>query len=131
MSYTVDKTVSYTGGQCEWWSLSTEHYYAEFPDASLADCKNYCRNPNNEHPEGPWCLVLDAANNFVHEFCDVLLCSTAGWCQNFPFWRHNMETASKLLALCDENPSVIGWFSSQGGSNAAFHVFFVVTHNNL
>ena len=31
----------------------------------------------------------------------------------FPWWRHQMETFSDLLALCDGNPPVTGGFSSQ------------------
>ena len=97
MSYTGDKTVSYTGAQCEYLGLSWEHLYAEFPDGSVIDSRNYCRNPNNEHPEGPWCLLLDVDQYIYRELCDVLLCSSAGWWQHCPWWRHDMETSSKLL----------------------------------
>ena len=46
-----------------------------------------------------------------------------------PWWRHQMETVSALLALCEGNPPVIGGFPSQRDSNAGFDVFFNVCLN--
>ena len=37
--------------------------------------------------------------------------------------RHQMETISALLALCEGNPPVTGGFPSQRYSNTAFDVF--------
>ena len=39
-------------------------------------------------------------------------------------WRHDMETLSALLTLCEGNPSVIDGFPSQRASNASCDVFF-------
>ena len=111
-------TVSYTGAQCEHWRLSYEHWYADFPEGTAFNSKNYCRNPSNEHPEGPWCLVLDNYNYFYHEFCDVLLCSSAGGCQHCPWWRYNMETVHKLLAVYEGNTPLIVRFPSQRAINS-------------
>ena len=33
-------------------------------------------------------------------------------------WRHNMGTLDELLAICEGNPSVIGWFLLQSVSNS-------------
>ena len=40
------------------------------------------------------------------------------------WWRHQMETFSMLLALCEGNPPVTGAFPSQRPVAWSFHVFF-------
>ncbi|CAF1614717.1 unnamed protein product, partial [Didymodactylos carnosus] len=54
-----------------WFTKSTAHTFDEFPDGSLFEAKNYCRNPDNEIG-GPWCYVNEGALNW--EFCDIPLC---------------------------------------------------------
>ena len=44
--------------------------------------------------------------------------------KNDALWRHQMETFSALLVLCEENSPVNGEFSSQRTSNAGLDVFF-------
>ena len=39
-------------------------------------------------------------------------------------WRHQMETFSALLTLCEENPPVTGGFPSQRPATRSFDVFF-------
>ena len=46
-----------------------------------------------------------------------------------PWWLHEMETISMLLALCEGNAPVTGGFPSQRASNAAFDVLFDVDPN--
>ena len=64
------------------WDSSTPHKtsnasknVALFPDATIADAQNYCRNPiyPDEIATGPWCYTTDPASNW--EYCDVPLCS--------------------------------------------------------
>ena len=43
---------------------------------------------------------------------------------NVPWWRHQMETFSALLALCAENSPVTGEFPSQMAVTRSFDVFF-------
>ena len=43
---------------------------------------------------------------------------------SFPWWRHQMETFSALLALCAGNSPAIGEFSAQMPVRRAFDVFF-------
>ena len=40
------------------------------------------------------------------------------------WWRHQMETFSELLALCEGNPSVTGGFLSQRPVTRSFEIFF-------
>ena len=41
-----------------------------------------------------------------------------------PWWRHQMETFSALLAICAGNSPVIGEFPAQRPVTLSFHVFF-------
>ena len=45
------------------------------------------------------------------------------------WWRHQMETCSALLALCEGNPSVLGGFQSQRQVTRSFDVFFDLRMN--
>ena len=42
-----------------------------FPDSSLAEASNYCRNPDNE-PEGVWCYTTSPRQRW--EYCDIRVC---------------------------------------------------------
>ena len=46
------------------------------------------------------------------------------WCSPFPWWRHQMETFSELLAICAENSPVTGEFPEQMPVTRSFDVFF-------
>ena len=48
---------------------------------------------------------------------------------SFPWWRHQMETISTLLALCVGNSQVTGEFPSQGPVTWSFDVFFDLHQN--
>ena len=47
-----------------------------------------------------------------------------GWWNGLSLWRHQMETFSALLPLCEGNPAVIGGFPSQRPMTRSFDVFF-------
>ena len=42
-----------------------------FPDASLEDASNFCRNPDDK-PGGPWCYIDKAADQW--DYCDIPMC---------------------------------------------------------
>ena len=42
----------------------------------------------------------------------------------FSWWRHQMETFSALLPLCERNPPVTGGFPSQRPVTRSFDIFF-------
>ena len=46
--------------------------------------------------------------------------------ESFEWLCHNMETFSALLALCKENPPIIGGFPSQRATNTDLWYFFVI-----
>ena len=46
------------------------------------------------------------------------------WCPQWPWWRHQMETFSALLALCERKLPVTGEFPSQRPVTRSFDVFF-------
>ena len=50
----------------------------------------------------------------------------SGHFPRLPRWRHDMETPSPLLALCEENPPVTGVFSHKGKVMRCPDVFFAV-----
>jgi len=43
-----------------------------FPDESVNDASNYCRNPDSDYDEGVWCYTTDPATRW--ERCDVPAC---------------------------------------------------------
>ena len=65
-----------------------------------------------------WTLEI-FEHGFRHANCDTLV----------TWWRHQMETFSALLVLCEGNPPVTGGFPSQRGRNAGFGVFIDVSLN--
>ena len=69
--------VTKTGKKCQRWDKQTPHKHTNnkanlFPDSSLAEASNYCRNPDNE-PKGPWCYTQDSSKRW--EYCDIKICS--------------------------------------------------------
>ncbi len=68
--------VTLHGKPCQRWDSQTPQSHDRndvdtFPDASLSDATNYCRNPDNE-PNGPWCYTTYP--NARWQYCDVQFC---------------------------------------------------------
>ena len=81
--YTGTISSTNTGKTCQRWDSQTPHGHtrndiADFPDGTLDDAANSCRNPDDE-PGGPWCYTTDPASRW--EYCDVPMCS--GSCRSF------------------------------------------------
>lgn len=72
-----NKTVSRFGKKCLHWKVMAENFKIphRFPDKTVEDAKNFCRNPTNK-TFGPWCFV--DINNW--EYCDVERCSSMIYC---------------------------------------------------
>ena len=59
-----------------------------------------------------WNLIFDG--NWCYWFRKIVI----------PWWRHQMETFSALLAICAENSPVPGEFPAQRSVTRSFYVFF-------
>ena len=66
------------GKTCQAWSVQTPHAHSktdpdDFPDTTLADAANYCRNPDDSYI-GPWCITTDVLERW--DICDVAYCGS-------------------------------------------------------
>jgi len=73
--YVGHTSVTVNGRICQDWTAQYPyiHHFTQdymFPDGSVADAVNYCRNPDNQ--PGPWCFTTDTSVRW--ELCDVPLC---------------------------------------------------------
>ncbi len=48
-------------------------FVPSFPEATISDADNFCRNPDLE-PQGPWCYTTDRAKRW--QYCEIPLCGT-------------------------------------------------------
>ena len=71
-------SVTKSGKSCQRWDVDGPHNRsddgknaANFPEATLQEAANYCRNPDDE--TAPWCYTLDP--NVRWESCDIPMCS--------------------------------------------------------
>ena len=62
--------------------------------------------------------ALSWLRKFVHNFVPIVLLTISPW------WRHQMETFSALLAICARNSPVPGEFPAQRPVTRSFNVFF-------
>ena len=74
--YTGQRRKTVSGRTCQRWDQQTPHSHRnndprKFPEETLAEAANYCRNPDNE-PGGPWCYTTDRSRRW--EYCGVLQC---------------------------------------------------------
>jgi len=77
-------SVTETGIQCQPWVSLTPHWHeytddSDFPDGSVADARNYCRNPDDTYDGVPWCITMDP--DVYWEDCDVPLCGQSRRCR--------------------------------------------------
>jgi len=74
--YSGYEAVTKSGKICQRWDVQTPHKHTrnditKFPESSLAEANNYCRNPDNAS-DGPWCYTMDPEKRW--ESCDVHFC---------------------------------------------------------
>ena len=69
-----------SGKTCQRWDSQTPHVpqaslvvAGNFPDSSVSDAENSCRNIDNDG-NGPWCYTMDPSTRW--EYCDIPLCSS-------------------------------------------------------
>lgn len=76
--YVGTKSVTRTGRACQRWDMQYPHKHTytdikQFPDHTLADASNFCRNPDRKEV-GPWCFTTDPERRW--EPCDIPFCSS-------------------------------------------------------
>ena len=80
-----------------------------------------------------YCMLQGYPNNVLATFCETGVVTTrypaAGVMCMYkdlasPWWRHQMETFSALLAICAGNSPVTGEFNAQRPVTRSFDVFF-------
>jgi len=78
LGYVGQQSHTTSGLQCQRWDSQTPHshtYYVdadEFPDASVSEAENYCRNPSNDEPK-LWCYTTNPEVRWG--YCDVPVCN--------------------------------------------------------
>ena len=75
--YAGDLSVTSTGATCVKWSdvLSSSSSLNDgnlFPDASVSDAENFCRNPDKKG-SGPWCYTGLSGDL---ETCGIIMCES-------------------------------------------------------
>ena len=74
--YQGNVQIAVSGKRCQRWDSQSPHRHsntqsAMFPDKTVSDAANFCRNPDGE-VHGPWCYTTDKKTRW--DFCDIPLC---------------------------------------------------------
>ena len=90
-------TISLTesGATCQRWDRQAPHQHdftdpAMFPDVTLEDTNNYCRNPDGS-PDGAWCFTTDP--EIRREHCDIQVCQG----------KDHLHSYDIIIVQCDFN----------------------------
>ncbi|KAI8513482.1 hypothetical protein Bbelb_101210 [Branchiostoma belcheri] len=77
--YESDKGTSYAGRVnragdrlCQRWDSQSPHPHPHTPQAHPGLEENFCRNPDNDNKDRPWCYTTDAVWRW--SYCDVIPC---------------------------------------------------------
>ena len=80
IDYAGTVQITESGKMCQRWDSQTPHVPRadivvpnKFPESSISDAANYCRNTEND-ATGPWCYTTDP--NTRWELCDIPLCNS-------------------------------------------------------
>ena len=74
--YTGRVSVTRSGIQCQAWASQYPYQHemgdssTYYPDATVEEAENYCRNPSNS--EGTWCYTV--SNDTRWEYCNLKIC---------------------------------------------------------
>ncbi|CAH1791207.1 unnamed protein product [Owenia fusiformis] len=75
--YVGTKSITPKGNTCQRWDSQTPHSHTRnnpdnFPDETLGDAANYCRNPDSSSG-GPWCYTTNKDERW--EYCEIPYCN--------------------------------------------------------
>lgn len=98
--YNGFKSTTYDGHTCQRWDSQTPHKHSRnqadrFPDASVADAANYCRDPDDEGL--PWCYTTDPDVRW--QLCGIYKCTGGNYWAGMTVLGENwkwMHTQTKL-----------------------------------
>ena len=81
--YKGHKSITVSGRQCQAWASQSPHGHSYtdddmYPDASVEDASNYCRNPDSGWDGGIWCYTTDPDKSW--ELCSVITCGQSLLC---------------------------------------------------
>ena len=76
VEYNGNKAVTISNRPCQRWDSQYPHNHSftdpeAFPDSSLFEANNYCRNPDG-NVQGPWCFTKDPEVRW--EACGIDIC---------------------------------------------------------
>jgi len=78
-TYKGKRSQTVSGHICHRWDANIPYSHTftaeDFPDESLSDANNYCRNPDQD-ADGPWCYTIDPS--IGRETCGIQLCNQSG-----------------------------------------------------
>ena len=91
----VDHT--WHGKKCEWWFYAPLPTSFVFPDDSIYDSSNNCRNPSN-NSFGPWCLYMNANFKISIGYCMIPLCSRTSYteCTRYKISRPDIYNLGRI-----------------------------------
>ncbi|KAK7475704.1 hypothetical protein BaRGS_00033075 [Batillaria attramentaria] len=124
LDYKGNVNFTATGRTCLSWDAAPTILSADlFPDASLADVGNKCRNPIGYVRDGPWCFINNTDADW--ELCVIRQCSE--WCYfngGLFDYAGEMNTTSKGTCLAWPNDTDKGLIRAQDFSdNSMDHNF--------
>ena len=77
--YLGHQSVTISNRTCQVWRAQVPHTHtfsksSNYPDNTLRDAANYCRDPDSDvHVGGPWCYTTDPDVRW--EYCSIPLCT--------------------------------------------------------
>lgn len=78
LDYLGDVAQSESDARCQSWRSNNPVHKVDksftddiFPERSMTDASNYCRNPNYD-PDGPWCYTM--RSDLLNETCNIPIC---------------------------------------------------------
>ena len=107
-NYTGQHKIAVSGQVCQRWDSQTPHPHnnnelSMFPDATLEDAANNCRNPDDE--QRPWCYTTDPYLRW--EYCDIPKCEgSLSWHVVIPnslLHTLSSQTVASSEQICGQN----------------------------
>ncbi|KAL5019733.1 hypothetical protein ScPMuIL_002625 [Solemya velum] len=115
-SYRGLRTCTDTAKVCQHWNSQTPnpHSYTDpamYPDASVEDASNYCRDPDGVRG-APWCYIAESATGW--EYCGVKQCTKSD-CYTDPSAYVGRQTCTENGRTCQrwehQSPHSHGYYS--------------------